>query len=209
LLQKPAHADTYEILALGYDTDFDIYGIDGSGDVILTNGAGGEPCVADPGNPLFYVPCYYTFVNGIAVSHSTTAPTITDNIGPAGPGCPAIPSYTPASLISFDLCANGHELYGVDGLYVNPNTGLVGGRGVYDGPDPTLDSVVGIYPENIGPDRAMENSYGDLVFEDVGEEEIIEAYDVTAHAPEPTTLALLSTGALATAAAIRKRRRKM
>jgi hypothetical protein len=63
-------------------------------------------------------------------------------------------------------------------------------------------------PTNVGLLIARENSFGDIVFEDIGDEEVFEVYDLTTHAiPEPGTLSLLTTGALGAAGAIRRRLR--
>jgi hypothetical protein len=210
LIPTSSFADTYQVFALQNENDvMAIVGIDTTGAATLLVSFPALDCNTDPfpgGIPMG--PCYVTYVNGVLTSASAAAPIIVDNGGgPAGPGCPAIPSYIPSSAISISLCVNGHEFYSVDTRFItDPDTGTLIATGFYNGPDPTKDFVAGSLPTNVGRLVAAEDSYGDIVFEDIGAEEVFEAYDVTAHAPEPTTLTLVITGALATAAATRKRR---
>ena len=52
------------------------------------------------------------------------------------------------------------------------------------------------------------DSYGDIVWDDIGQEEIYEAYDVTTHlgeVPEPGSWSLVAIGMLAGTMLIRKR----
>jgi PEP-CTERM motif len=197
-----AKADTHQILGLGID-NVDIYGINGDGSVVLYTGTFVYPGCTPGG--LF---CYATYVDGVRVSASNTPPTIIDNGAPAGPGCPALPAFNPLPLRpppAFDLCNNGHEAYGVEfhGSFADGNDET----GVFFGPDPVKDAIIGGNPVSGGPLTAMMNSFGDFVYDEAGLDEIIEVYDVTSHdeVPEPGSLILLATGAIAGAFTFRRR----
>jgi hypothetical protein len=80
---------------------------------------------------------------------------------------------------------NGREVF-------QTNTG-----GLYTGPDATNDLIA---PFQFRRPFAI-NSSGDIVFI-YGEDSIREAYDVTGHVPEPSTLVLVATGVLGAAGCV-------
>jgi hypothetical protein len=187
-----AQADTYQVIILANDNFSRVYGIDGSGTAVLSyNGPG---CASASGI------CYYTTADPTLLD---TPPPIVDNGGPAGPGCPALPALNPPPV--FYLCNNGHEAFG--GSFTFP--GGVMEHGVFDGPDPIADFIAGGFPASGGDNPALMNSSGDFVYDEGFYDVITEAIDLTSRqaavTPEPGTLTLFATGALAAAAAIRRR----
>ena len=188
------------LLSLENDAQSTISGFDPAGNVVLFDQFPSFGCNA-------HGPCYSTWVHGVAVSASATLPTLAIPIAPSS-GCAGIPSYIPSDLIAFAFCGGGRLIYGVDGRYTNPITNVFGGNGLFDGPDPIADKIGGFFPDSFSLSPASINSFGDVVFDDIGFEEIIEAYNVTAHAaavPEPSALLLIATGAMAAAASARRR----
>lgn len=189
-----AHADTYQVIGVANDNYSRPYGIDGSGTVVLE--WLGPNCFS-PSNI-----CYYTTADPTLLN---TPPPITDNGGPAGPGCPALPAFTRPP--NFYLCNNGHEVFGLEFAFTWP--GGVGPRGVFDGPDPVANFINGGIPVSGGSDPALMNSSGDFVFDDGFGDVILEGIDLTSRqtalTPEPGSLTLFATGALAAAAAMRRR----
>ncbi|HEX4576851.1 MAG TPA: PEP-CTERM sorting domain-containing protein, partial [Edaphobacter sp.] len=87
--------------------------------------------------------------------------------------------------------------------------GGVGPSGVFDGPDPIANFISGAIPVSGGSDPALMNSSGDFVFDDGFSDVIVEGIDLTSRqtalTPEPGSLTLFATGALAAAAAMRRR----
>jgi hypothetical protein len=210
IIPTNSFADTYQLFPLQNENDvIAIVGIDTIGAATLLVSFPALDCNTNPGGTPMG-PCYATYVNGVLTSASVTAPIIVDHGGgPVGAGCPAIPSYIPPSAISINLCVNGHQFYSVTQRFLtNPNTGTTIRTGLYNGPDTTLDYVGGSLPTNVARLVAAENSYGDIVFEDIGAEEVYEIYDLTTHAavPEPATLSLMAAGVLAAAKTIRRSR---
>jgi hypothetical protein len=73
---------------------------------------------------------------------------------------------------------------------------------VYTGPDPVLAQVSGA----LGGGLIFLNGQGDIVYDDVFDEDWFEAIDLTTAAtPEPASLFLFGTGALGALGIMRKR----
>jgi hypothetical protein len=152
-----------------------IYGIDTAGDVVIFDPA--SDC------DIFDHPCYDHFHMGAIISFSTVPPALNyDN------GTPCSPSLPPGTVISHGVCNGAREAFGE----VSPLLGL------YTGPDPVADfvsgGVVNFIIMNASGDIAWSSPNGDM-----------EAYNLTAHAPEPNTLMLLATGTLGALGALRRR----
>lgn len=186
-----AHADTYQVISLANDNYSRVYGIDGSGTVVFYYL--GDNC------PSASSICYYTTADSTLVD---TPPPIIDNGGPAGPGCPALPALT--SPPEFYLCNNGHEAFG--GSFLLSGNVI---EGIFDGPDLIADRIAGGFPASGGDNPALMNSSGDFVYDEGFYDVITEAIDLTSRqtavTPEPGSLTLFATGALAAAAAMRRR----
>jgi hypothetical protein len=133
---------------------------------------------------------YETVVFGHVTALEPTPPSlIYDN------GTPCTPTDLPPGMTLFGegICNNGREVF----LAGTNTTGLTG---LYRGPDAVNDLIA---PFQLRSPLAT-NSSGDIVFF-YGQDSIREAYDVTGHIPEPSTLVLLATGVLGAAGALRRR----
>jgi hypothetical protein len=177
---KPALADTYTVYNLGNDQNLAMVGLTVSGAAVIYNGA----CVFTSAS------CYTTYINGVPVNQSTTAPSlIYDNGG------------TCTSLLSgFDInravCNNGRIGFGT---FYDSTTGLA--AGVYTGPD---SSPAYLFPGSL--DGAFLNSSGDLLWDNGQANEFFEAIDTSASpVPEQPTLVLLATGLVALTTLIRRK----
>jgi hypothetical protein len=123
--------------------------------------------------------CYERFHLGAIISFTLNPPLLDYDNGT--PCTPALPSST---VISHGVCNGGRVAYGE----VSPQLGLfVGSDFLHGGPVTAL----------------LMNGSGDIAWSDGGDN--FEAYNLTAHAPEPNTLVLFFTGALSGAVALRRR----
>jgi hypothetical protein len=190
-----AHADTYEIFDLaagefGGIGSFDLVGITASGTAVLVyNLPAGEPqcLISDICHE------YETFVDGVMVNESTTAPNLVyDNGTPCLVSAPFLTYPVPGT------CNNGHEVY----------TNYFGGGDIYTGPDPVAD-LFASFPIQIG--FVDLNSSGDFVYDASHPAEggfsgdYEEAIDLSSETPEPASFFLLATGLFAIAGSLRRR----
>jgi len=196
-----AHADTYQILDLDgvnfNGATIDVIGITASGAVVLVENI-------PPGAPLCLISniCqeYETWMDGVMVNESTTAPDLVyDN----GALCTvSAPFLTPTFPFPVQgICNNGHEVYSA------PSDAAPYAGDNFTGPDPVADLFA-------SPPTEIEdfdlNSSGDFVYtayhhaEGGGPEAIFEAID-TSETPEPASIFLLGTGLVAVAGSLRRR----
>jgi hypothetical protein len=180
-----AHADTYQIFDLGNADRTDIIGITTSGTVVLLFNV-------PVGAPLCQVShiCqeYETWVNGVMVNDSPTAPNfVYDN------GTPCVPDESsPLVDFSSSVCNNGHEVY-----TTGPTTAAPYTYATFTGPDVT--DLFALFP--IAVEDVNLNSSGDFVYNRShptgGSGELLEAIDLTTdQVPEPGSILLLGTGIL-------------
>jgi len=123
--------------------------------------------------------CYERFHLGGVISFTLNPPLLDyDN------GAPCTPALPPGTVISHGVCNVGLYAYGE----ISPQLGLfVGSDFLHGGPVTAL----------------LMNSKGDIAWSDGSDS--FEAYNLTAHAPEPNTLVLFATGVLGAAMAFRRR----
>jgi len=196
---RPVLADTYTIVDLGDDSGRGIYGIDTAGDVVIWGSSG-----CGISSPI----CYVTYVNGVAISDSLTAPTLLyDN----GTSC----SSTPAGFNTSKTVCNG-EWTGLGSLY-NPNGDP---NGVYIGSGSVLDFLNGG-----SADQVFLNSSGDFAWTDGQDDEMYEAIAISppvfdeadasfyensppAETPEPGSLLLVGTGLVWLTTTVRRKNAK-
>jgi hypothetical protein len=186
-----AHADTYERFDLGnFENERGLSGITDSGTVVFFD----SDIVCSPS----IVGCFETWVDGTRVGFSAIDPGLTyDN------GTPCTPTIIPppTGFTTGGVCNNGYEVYAH-----KPNTLPPQNLTFYDGPDLATDKFGGglIFQADL-------NASGDFVF--VNGKTISDAsgewYEfidlTTAATPEPESIFLLGTGALAALATMRKR----
>jgi hypothetical protein len=182
LIPSPALADTYKVFTLDSDEARFVYGIDASGDVVLTVDADSQ------GNCGDVVNCYETFIGG-ALAFRANAPPPAFTIDDGTPCNPALP---PGFTLLHAVCNNGREVFSARApgqvsadLYTGPLTDLF----------PAQGEGVFLYM----------NSEGDILWNDPRSELWLEAFDLTSQVPEPATLTLLATGAFAAVEAMRRR----
>lgn len=185
----PLHAvaDSYKIFDLGSTSPFsEIYGLDSSGVVVLQ--VLGSACTPPQGGF-----CYAITSQGMITSYSATVPALQYD---SGDGC----NHPPINLNGDPpryVCNNGRVVLnselGEYALYTGPDP--------VDGPAPFAD-LMKLY---VGPPvaRLWINAIGDIAFTDGHEN--FEAYNLTSHAPEPSTWILLATGAVGVLGMMRRR----
>ena|SRR5438067_5182650 len=184
LIPSSAHADTYKVFTLDSDEARFVYGIDPSGDVVLSVNATPGECTS----PVAQQCHYETYIGGVYAFSSNAPPTpfTIDNGTPCSPSLPA------GLTLLHAVCNNGREVFAARAagqvygdLYTDPSTDVFPGQGT------------GVF--------LYLNSEGDILWNDPRSEFWFEAFDLTSEqAPEPASLFLLVTGALASLAALRR-----
>jgi PEP-CTERM motif len=181
-----SYADTYQIFQLESDQDYFFYGMDDAGDVAFERSPPTGPC-----GPVSV--CYFTYVNDVFTGATSTVPTFT-----ADDGTPCSAIVAPPGSAGDAVCNNGREAFTGD------YTGALQHSTVYTGLDPA--DALPVY----GGGVIYMNSLGDIVFDDIYDEEFFEAVDTSTTGtlnptPEPGSLFLVGTGALAALGTLRRR----
>jgi hypothetical protein len=188
-----AHADTYQIFDLGSGNQTGAVGITASGTAVLVyNVPVGAPLCAISG----ICQEYETWVNGVMVNYSPTAPNLVYDNGTA--------CTVSAPFLTFSVpgtCNNGHEVYSAGPEAPMPYT-----FDTFTGPDPVAD-LFAAGPTFIG-DVDL-NASGDFLYNvshpTGGAGEFEEAIDLTTETPEPASVFLVATGLFAVAGMLRRR----
>jgi hypothetical protein len=181
LLVSPALADTYKVVNLGSDEGRFVYGMDASGNVVISVDTSNGQCTT-------VVNCYQTYVNGVLASSADAPPVFTID-----DGTPCSPSVPSGLTVLHAVCNNGREVF----------TAMVAGQlkaDLYTGPN-----IVDLFPGEGQGNLLYLNSEGDFVWNNPGSEFWFEAIDLTSQAPEPGSLLLSGTGILAALGAMRRR----
>jgi hypothetical protein len=182
LLVSPAFGDTYNVVNLGSDESRFVYGMNASGDVVISvNPDSNGQCTT-------VVNCYETFINGVLASSTSAPPVFTID-----DGTPCSPNVPSGLTVLNAVCNNGREVF----------TARAAGQAVadlYTGPN-----IVDLFPGEGQGNFLYLNSEGDFVWNNPGREFWFEAFDLTSQVPEPACLLLSGTGILAALAAMRRR----
>jgi hypothetical protein len=187
-----AHADTYQIFFLGSGDRTTAIGITASGAAVLVYNlpVGAPQCAIS-----HICQEYETWVNGVMVNYSPTAPNLVyDNGTPCSVSASFLTSPVPGT------CNNGHEVYNVGSAATMPYT-----YDTFIGPDPIVDLFASppIFIEDV-----YLNSSGDFIYNishpTGGSGEYAEAIDLTTETPEPSSIFLLGTGLVAVAGSLRR-----
>lgn len=182
LIVSPALADTYQVFTLDSDEARFVYGMDASGDVVLTVDAVSGQCVT-------VVNCYETFIGGVLASRTNAPPPgfLIDD------GTPCSPTAPPGLTVLHAVCNNGREVFSARAPgQVFPD--------LYTGPN-----IVDLFPGEGAGNFLYLNSEGDILWNDPHTEFWFEAFDLTSQVPEPGSIFLLGTGALAAAGSFLRR----
>jgi hypothetical protein len=184
LFTTPArsYADTYQIFNIQSDQGYFFYGMNAYGDVVMNESFYG---LCGPGSPT----CYQTYIHGLPTGLTTTPPNfVYDN------GGPCTPTLSPGESSLYAACNNGRVAFTG---HLTPSQIM---PSIYTGPNSNPSAVNLVPGENGDSPFIFINSQGDVVWDDVFDEEFLEAIDLTTSVPEPTSLLLFCTGALALAA---------
>jgi PEP-CTERM motif len=179
------------VVTLDSDQARFLYSFDDTGAVVLSS--------YDCAN--FVEPCYEIFVDG-GYAFTTDTPPELNFHGSGGNGgggaCPT--TFTePGYVVTDFVCANGRIGW----------IGYLQGENPLDGAVFLTEGLVTDIVAEDGDSRSLEiNDYGDLVWDDVDTEFWDEAFDPAA-TPEPGSVVLLMTGALAVGGAAWKRRKAL
>jgi PEP-CTERM motif len=188
---RPALADSYTIFNLGNDNGRGIYGIDATGDVVTWGNTGcGTSAV-----------CYTTYVDGVATSDASTAPSFAYDNGTA---CSSSPAGFNAPK---SVCNNGW--IGLESVY-SPNGDA---NGVYLGSESDPDFLSGgsadhVYLNAVG-DFAWVNGMDDQMYVAILNSApalglFVQPEVATATTPEPGTLLLVATGLVGITLGVRR-----
>jgi hypothetical protein len=179
LIPSTVHADTYQIFNLGNDGGVFFYGMDDSGNVVLNDSAF---CV---------LTCYQTYIDGVPTGLSIAPPDLHyDN------GTPCTPSLPPPGKVLRGVCNGARE------AFTGTLTATQFFDGIYTGSDPAFTQITGA----LGGGLIFMNGKGDIVYDDAFAEDWFEAIDLTTVTiPEPASIFLIGTGALAIGRTMRKR----